>query len=255
MRPGARIKTCLVTIGMLMSVWSGDALGREDLQRIFNRAGEHYRQGEYTEAVQSYRSILQEGYESGALYFNLGNAYFRLGDYGRAVLNYERSGRLIPRDSDLLFNRQYVRSQLGLPPRPRPSFARGGWFYQVAESYTLEEFVLAVCFLIFVSGILVLAAKFTARPRLWARGPRVAAAVCLLVVLILLGIKIQSGRRQAVSLDSVPARFEPREDATVHFDLTEGSLIRVVKKEGDWVMIRRPDGKRGWVNAESVEEI
>jgi len=49
--------------------------------------------------------------------------------------------------------------------------------------------------------------------------------------------------------------FEPQDDSTIHFTLTEGAKIRILKREGRWYKIDRLDGKRGWVPKEFIESI
>ena len=67
-----------------------------------------YKDKEYRKAIEQYEMIIKDGQESGQIYYNLANSYFKNGDYGKAVLNYERAKRLMPRDSDVDYNYNYV---------------------------------------------------------------------------------------------------------------------------------------------------
>ena len=75
---------------------------------VFTRANRAYEQGDYQKAAGLYRRMLEEGYESGNLYYNLGNCYYKLKQKGRAILYYEKARRLIPGDADLQTNLTYV---------------------------------------------------------------------------------------------------------------------------------------------------
>ena len=78
-------------------------------ESLFEEGVDAFRQGNLEEAVQSWQSTLEEGHESGALYYNLGNAHFRLGHTAEAILFYERAARLLPRDKDVTANLSLAR--------------------------------------------------------------------------------------------------------------------------------------------------
>ena len=43
-------------------------------QELFEKANAFYNDGKYAEAIDNYQAILEGGYDSADLYFNLGNA-------------------------------------------------------------------------------------------------------------------------------------------------------------------------------------
>jgi SH3-like domain-containing protein len=47
------------------------------------------------------------------------------------------------------------------------------------------------------------------------------------------------------------ARFEPLEDAVVHFKLYAGSKVFLIRTKGNWSQVKREDGKIGWVESSS----
>ena len=58
-----------------------------------------------------------------------------------------------------------------------------------------------------------------------------------------------------VVASEVEAKFEPGSSATTYFKLTEGSSVIVLDRSSEWIKIRRPDSKIGWVQASSIEKI
>ena len=61
---------------------------------------------DYLGSARELESILAEGFENGAVYYNLGNAYYRAGEFGRAILNYRKAKPYRPRDTYLEANLQ-----------------------------------------------------------------------------------------------------------------------------------------------------
>ena len=116
-------------------VLQGGAAAQPDrLDRSFERATAAYRQGQYARAVERYRGILDSGYASGALYYNLGNAYVRLDRLGPAIRYYEKARRLWPDDPRLRHNLEQARRRAGVyperlgqgPPQTLADLVRGG---------------------------------------------------------------------------------------------------------------------------------
>ncbi len=221
----------------------------------FVSAGLAYRDGRYEEAIRKYEEILQNGRESGALYYNLGNSYFKEGNLGRAVLNYERARRLIPRDSDLNFNYRYAISQSGQNIAEGTMSFLEGLIDHYIQFYTRAEMLGIIMFLSLLIGLAHLLSLYLK----WSvRLPKGIIGV-LTAIWILYGfgfiIKIQAERNLAVVVEKTEGRFEPREDATVHFSLNEGAKIKILKIEGGWSKIKRPDGKIAWIPQKVLESI
>jgi len=79
---------------------------------IFYKANAFYEDGKYDDAIKVYSGLIDQGLESGNLYYNMGNSYFKKGELGKAILNYERAKKLIPGDSDLKANYDFVLSKV-----------------------------------------------------------------------------------------------------------------------------------------------
>ena len=73
--------------------------GKADAQD-FDRTGpmRPYRNGDYAQAAELYEQSGEQDGTSAAYFYNLGNAYYKSGIYSRAILNYERSLLLDPRE-------------------------------------------------------------------------------------------------------------------------------------------------------------
>ena len=115
------------------------ALAAESVPALFYRGNDYMRQGDFSRAAAAYESIVTQGWESGAVYYNLGNAYVKQGKLGKALLNYERARRLIPRDSDLKANREFARNALAMPIPEPASHAAAVLLRRISSLWTLAE--------------------------------------------------------------------------------------------------------------------
>jgi tetratricopeptide (TPR) repeat protein len=225
-------------------------------QTTFFRANALYKEGKYAEAVKEYEQLVHAGAESGPLYFNLGNAYFKAGDRGRAILSYERAARFMPRDPDLQANLSYSQSLTGATSCASPLWRRV--VFPLSDRLSTQQLAwmsTALSTLLF----LILAAL-----RLWPQHPRwlmyVAATVAVLLVIsggsfAYRGLAERQLAAVVIRSEETPVRFEPADNGTVHYTLTDGSLIRVLEQREGWLQVERCDGRRGWIERSAVETL
>ncbi|MCL6589031.1 MAG: tetratricopeptide repeat protein [Firmicutes bacterium] len=247
------------------------SISKNKLQSLFYQANEFYEKGRFQEAVDSYQKLLASGYESGNLYYNLGNAYFKLGNKGRAILYYEKARRLIPGDADLKANLAYAQSGSGAGSETAAAgdAATGDWKAELANYLAYlaplnQLFVFSSVGFFLLFGVFIYLILAPSRVRtdenklkgfwlgvIWAIG-------CLFVISIALTTLtfIEHNQRQAVALEAnVTAYFEPKTDATLYYRLAEGNKVRIIEEKGGWWLVKRADGKRGWVEKKNLAEI
>jgi tetratricopeptide (TPR) repeat protein len=221
----------------------------------FYKANEFYQNGEYDKAIAEYEKIYDKGYQSGNLYYNLGNAYFKTGKMGKAILSYERARRLIPRDADLESNYKHARSLIegsALAPS-KPWIAR--FIHNIFGQFAVNEIAILLSILYMLVLALLATAMFIHSKR------QVAIAIGVVIVIFTLGASSLSqkagltGSEAIVMEKSGEAKFEPFERATTHFTIYEGMKVRAVHKNSGWHKIERLDGKIGWVRSSGIEII
>ena len=75
---------------------------------LYQKANSFYQKGEYETALNVYRDIVDTGFESSDLYYNMGNAAYRSNSIGYAVLYYEKALKLDPSHEDALHNLKFI---------------------------------------------------------------------------------------------------------------------------------------------------
>ena len=243
---------CLIAIAYFSCIFVAFA---ESPEQLFYKANSLYGEGKYAEAIAEYDKVLQNGYESGNLYYNLGNAYMKAGDLGKAMLNYERARRIMPRDSDLESNYKFARSlaenNISEPDRI--------WYARFAEGvfgqYAVDEIAILLSIIYLFIIIALIAGIYTGMNRnVWI------ALSILVMVFSLASVSFAQkaklvGREAVITADSTEAKFEPFDRATTHFTLYEGATVLLIQSKGEWQKVERADGKAGWVKSEAIEPI
>jgi hypothetical protein len=84
------------------------------------------------------------------------------------------------------------------------------------------------------------------------------AAFCVIFIVVLpsfiSGIYESEYQKKAVIMvKETDVRFEPNDDATVHFKLHEGAVIQITRSQKGWHQVKRYDGKMGWLKGDVAE--
>ena len=222
-------------------------------------ANQHYEAGEYEHAVEAYQSIVDAGVMDGALFYNLGNAYFKSGDLGRAILNYRRAQRWLPRDPDVAANLQLARAQT----KDRLEAEAGSDLAHLVERLlvewtTLDEAAAVALGLWVLCCALIMAG--TVRPRARRALSYGIAAVAMLLALSVMSVGMrvfgERGRWPAVIVtDSVEVRSGPGVDYLTEFTLHAGTEVHIIEGRAGWVRLALPGDLQGWAPGETVERV
>ncbi|MCG6551858.1 MAG: SH3 domain-containing protein [Candidatus Magnetominusculus sp. LBB02] len=234
----------IIIIAALASAVPSNAATYND---VFKKAALLYTEGKYDEAAKEYYKPIQDGYESGGLYYNIGNCYLKTNRIGYAILYYEKARRLIPVDEDLRANYEFAVSQI----KNRQSAVERPWVNrQLDRLYSpLTTDALTICLFILYATIFAaaIARLFIVRLRGFAIYAIAVAAVLLIISSYVLYDR-QSGVHSIVLAEKIEARYEPFDGATVFYTMYAGMRVDVVETEGQWYKIKRPDGKTGWAH-------
>ena len=210
----------------------------------FREAAEAFDAGEFQAAVDAYTGLLDDGWVSASLLYNLGNAWYRLGDAGQAVLHFRRAWRLAPRDADIRHNIAHALDQAeAVPPDPNPIeqlaclLPRSAWAWAAAAAYWTLAALLGLSFLV-------------PRARPWFHAAMPPGALVLL--LSLAGVWIWShgrpGREYVIVADDQQALYAPLQNAQPYFELPAGSIVTRRDAEPGWLRVSL-GGSAGWIPA------
>ncbi len=248
------LRIFFVTVLVLLS--STISYAQKTPESLFAEGNAYYEKGEYSEAITEYQKILDSGYESEGIYYNIGNSFFRMGKTGRAILNYERAKRLMPRDADINANYRFAKAEV----KGKNIVEKGLWAWRPLRRY-YNNFTVNELTWISEAGYVILIVLLLMVMLLPAQKRRLG----LIAGVILLGVLLNSfilwheaagfEKDSVVVMPSEDVRFGPFESATKFFTLYEGMTVSVLKCKDGWCKIRRADGKVGWIKSDSVEKI
>lgn len=233
---------------------------KASVENSFVEANNMYKNGNYQEAIDMYQSILDGGYESVALYYNLGNAYFRTDNLGAAILNYERALQIDPSDKEIQQNLDYANSKTIDRINKVPELFITKWFNAVLGWFSLNQWgVVAIVVMVLLCACVVV--FFTTRSYTIKQVSFYSAIVMLVVIICsIINASVLKNRienlQQAIVLEpTVVVKSSPDDNSAEKFIIHEGCKVTIEDELSDWTKVKISDGNTGWVENTYIEII
>lgn len=253
----------ILAIRIIVIIWAlavPAAAPAQEASVAFSAANELYRGLKYAEAARAYEQIVANGFESAALYYNLGNAWYKAGDIPAAILNYERAKRLAPGDEDIAHNLALANLRIvdRIEPIPRLFFVE--WWEALVGAASASAWGTSAIAALWAAALL-LGAFRVLRGRLARRLTLIPGVLVLLfAVLAFTAGGIQGGRETSESAailfaETAPVKSAPDAGSTDLFVLHAGVRVDLLDRVGEWRKVRLADGKVGWLPAADLKVI
>jgi tetratricopeptide (TPR) repeat protein len=232
-------------------------LHAQGIFQIFVQANQAYQKQQYQQAVDLYQQILSQGYQSEEVYYNLGNCFYRLNLIGEAILYYEKSLRLDPRDEDVRYNLELANLQvidrIELPPR----LFLFEWWANLKSFFSIDQLTSLVATLFAFVILLLIFWMYVKRYRVrrWLLTFATVAGILTIIWAYILMVRADNywKQREAIVLSStVTVLSAPDENSTDVFLLHEGVKVYLEDQRDIWVKISLPDGKSGWMKSKDM---
>lgn len=218
-----------------------------------------YAQGDFPTALEGYRRVLDTGWSSASLYYNLGCAAQKAGETGWAIAYFEEARRRAPHDPDIRHNLSLTLGQArdrGAQERVSPLLDR---LAGLLDRFAPADAVLLLTIAVWIATAGLLGSWFLRDPgRAWARRARpwLGGLVVLAVALLLMKVyQVQSAPSGVIVEEQVGVRVGPSDSETVQFALHSGTFVRVGRQASGWVEVALTPEMRGWVPESAVQKL
>ncbi|NOX65914.1 MAG: tetratricopeptide repeat protein [Chlorobi bacterium] len=231
-----------------------------DIDSLMMQGNQLYQNKQYDEAVQKYQAILDQGYSSTALYYNLGNAYYRSGKIGYAILNYERGLKLEPDNEDLQYNLKIVKARTIDRIKEVPQIFIVDWWVSFITAFSITTWqVLVIIFylILLVSITFFFVSKHGRLQRYSIYSAFIGLLGAILFTIVLFAnLSRETSKDFAIlTTNTVAAKQSPNDSSNDLFVIHEGLKVAVMSQFGDWVEVKLYDGKVGWLPKSALEII
>jgi tetratricopeptide (TPR) repeat protein len=246
-------RLCLIVLyGLHMTMSFGQ-------QSAIQEAKEAFDNGEYVNAIQSYENIIDSGFTSAALHYNLGNAYFKSNDLGRAILHYEKSLKL-KKDADTEYNLSVVNELKKDKLAQVEPFVLNQWWLALRNLMSSSSWAWVTwTVLLLMAGALCIWLLADNRKR--RKQGFVIGLILLPVVIFSLVASLASKDAEVnpeylvVLTETTTLYYAPDTLSKPVIQLHSGTKAEIGQYLSGWFMVNLSDGEEGWLKESDVGTI
>lgn len=220
----------------------------------FTQANNAYDNGEYQQAAEIYNQIIDDGFASWQLYYNLGNAYYRMDQMGNAILNYKRALRLSPNKRVVKDNLTLAQSKTVDNIEEIPKMFLVQWTDKVSAIMSPRGWRTATIIILTLTAALA-AVFFIARNYSLRKTAFILLAIFIIFTLFsafnaaISAKKVTNNKEAVIIAPMVVVKGSPDAKSVDKFIIHEGTLLSIDDEQDDWWQITIADGKSGWINS------
>ncbi len=232
----------------------------QDFNVELKQAELSYADSRYDTAALIYQSILEEGFQSPELYYNLGNCYYKLNEIPSAILNYERALKFAPNNENIQYNLNLCNSLIPDRIEKMPELFFVQWYKGLYNYFPIDIWAKIVVGL-FVLVTIFMLIYFLSTQLLWRKIGFWMAMIFLIFSVFsffLTNQKYSSFKKhdQAIIFTpSITVKSSPTKNSVDLFVVHEGTKVFILDRVGEWKKIKIQNGSIGWIEADNMEII
>lgn len=229
-------------------------------EQLWDRANTAYINGDYHGAAELYEALLARGLSSVKLYYNLANSCFKDNQLGKAILFYHRAQRMSPGNDDIRYNLHVAESRTKDKIEQIPEFFLSKWIRDVR--HTMSCTAWSIISLVALAAALGLFLLYLLASRMTLRKAGFYGTIVTSLLFVVSSWFALGERREmlddsqgVVMTSSAAVKSSPDKSATDLFVLHEGTLVEISDRLDGWCEVTISDGKKGWLEARTIETI
>lgn len=205
-----------------------------------------YVAGRMDDALIKYTKLVQEGFHSADLYYNLGCIYLKQQNISQARLYFEKALRLNPSSSPI---QQGIRqSKAGIEPdiEALPPFIMYKWFLKIRNLFSASGWGWLLLFtitLLSVIGILNLTGKLST----FFRNRYIILLFPVLIGIFYLSRSFYENKKESILILNQNMHVAPDPNSQVALPLGAGTKVQILDSLSAWYKVNLENNDEGWL--------
>ena len=226
-------------------------------EESLRKANSLYNENAFDSALVVYKDIVEQGYSSATLYYNIGNTYYKLRNYPLAIYYYEKSLKLDPNNDDTKHNIEIAQLFLTDKIEAVPELFIKTWWNNFSNTFTLNTWSIITLVLI---GLLLTCIFFYITAKTRGLKKSMFFTGILLIVVTICSFSISAKKHNYIStnnegiviIPTITIKSSPSNSSVDLFVLHEGSKVKILDNTDGWEKIKIANGSIGWLPASSI---
>ncbi len=216
------------------------------------KANTLYNESAYDSAAVVYESIINKGYSSATLFYNLGNTYYKIGNYPLAIYYYEKSLKLDPKNEDTKHNIEIAQAFISDKIESVPEFFIKTWWKNISNTFSINTWSI-ITLIVFGLLLISLYFYFTARTRGLKKSMFFIGLILIITSICSFSITIKKsnyikGQNEGIIITpTITVKSSPSSSSVDLFVLHEGSKVKILDHADNWDKIKIANGSIGWI--------
>lgn len=230
------------------------------LDSLFNTANEHHRKAHYQKALDDYQQILNSGFISSALHYNIANTHYAMKAIAPSIYHYKKALQINPENKDARYNLSFAQKAIldDIKIVPQTFLQRIKNTYIFSYHYDTWAVVAVVfLFVTLLSFVFFYIAQKELTRRLFFMGFMFFAIVFIVGIIATISTYNHTKNyKEAVIFEKeLPVKKAPYASSELLFMLHEGTSVVILDTVASWYKVRIADGNIGWLAKSGVKEL
>lgn len=232
----------------------------EGNQSVFEKANELYEKEQFSEALLSYKSVVEKGAKSENLYYNLANTYYKTGALGKSILYYEKTLKINPQNKSAFHNLRLANTKIEDKLEVLPDLIFTSWWKKLKYLFSANIWawiaisfawfaVLSFGFYLFSKNLLFKKAAFS---------KFIVFGIVSLLSILIAGIqseKIFKTEEIVLINTSSYGKDAPSKNAGNQILFHEGTKLEVLDQVDGFYKVINTEGITVWVSLEDFLKV
>ena len=247
-------------IGLLVLLFVSAFLTAQDHRADLYQAEQSYSATKYDTAAVIYQSIIDSGYQSPELYYNLANCYYKLQEIPSAILNYEKALKLSPNDENIIYNLNLCNTLIPDRIEKVPSLFFIRWYqglynYLPIDTWAYIGLGLFGLFSLFILIYFLSGTMFLRKLGFWLGVLFLMMSAFTFFLTTQKYSSFQKHDEAIIFTPSITVKSSPAKNSVDLFVIHEGTKVTILDRGGEWQKIKIQNGSIGWIESENMQVI
>lgn len=226
-------------------------------EELFERGNMLYNESAYDSAVAVYEDIINKGYSSAELFYNIGNTYYKLRNYPLAIYYYEKSLKLDPQNEDTKHNIDIAKLFITDKIEDIPDVFIKKWWNNLSNSFTLNTWAI-ITIVIFTLLLICVFLYIIAKTKAMRKSTFFIGIILIIIMTGCFTISIQkykylNNKNEGIIITpTITVKSSPSQSSVDLFVLHEGSKVKILDNTEDWNKIKIANGSVGWIPSSTI---